>query len=469
MSRKRTLQTRARTPSGTQKPDGLYWHPDVHRQFGEELFFFLIQTKPFDEHEAFGGLKAVMTEFGVSAFCAYQLFGDFDILVRVWLPLGQYATFVERLVAQVKRLHSINRFHVTSIRDIWRFPASLSDEAKANLAFLSGETIQKVEHRTDADTFEDFRRKNLITVVEDFGRSSPAAVKAFIALSEPEGHSLVKGKKVLEEIASLIERRFSFQQPTIYEGVGFSWILIKLVAPGFYDIGQLVHELSERFGADGVSTRTFLVGAKNYREGECISRRAIESREGDASVRLLIPSLYTASKLALKTKDEIERFVRVNILNKELEAQDKLALQGFLNAVIKDNYIEAYTAIFPSFVQAEQELRALLIEQAKTLEGNIMGLVRRIDPSEQYIKSPRTMTLSYVLRGCQVIADALARPTDDLQRLWTLKCFDSIGNYRNRVMHGAEFDCGTEWAGYAEAVVNLSILKKYIVTLLKPI
>jgi hypothetical protein len=72
--------------SSPQLPEYL-WHHRVHEELGEHLHFWRLAFAPvYPRDSALAGLKEALSRCRVKSVAVYELFGPFDVLVRVWLP-----------------------------------------------------------------------------------------------------------------------------------------------------------------------------------------------------------------------------------------------------------------------------------------------------------------------------------------------------------------------------------------------
>ena len=92
--------------SGTRH-HGFVWHPAVHHYFGEKLHYLLVQFSQYlpsrlrpdsEQHESTRDrLHRLLEDVGAYGHCIYEVFGDADILVRVWLDLARHEALYNRL------------------------------------------------------------------------------------------------------------------------------------------------------------------------------------------------------------------------------------------------------------------------------------------------------------------------------------------------------------------------------------
>ena len=147
-------------PSKGKKP--IVWHPLVHQRFAEELYFFLLSAKPFYEKNIFEDLDELMNDFGVEGYCAYRIFGQYDILLRVWLPSARGPQFLDKATERIGNLQAITPFHVTSLRDRWRFKDDDFTLTLSHLSSLTAQEVKMVQDGKDPKTKEKLIQASLL-------------------------------------------------------------------------------------------------------------------------------------------------------------------------------------------------------------------------------------------------------------------------------------------------------------------
>lgn len=72
-------------------PGPLQWHFELHRRWGGCTLHFWLMRLPamYERKTFFDKLEAYVVDSGAGAYATYELSGEFDILLRVWLPQTQ--------------------------------------------------------------------------------------------------------------------------------------------------------------------------------------------------------------------------------------------------------------------------------------------------------------------------------------------------------------------------------------------
>ncbi len=130
-------------------PEGfLAWHPKVHEHFGERLFFFLLAIKSHRDAtirekliELFKSCD-VPTEPESEGFYSYSLLGDFDYLLRVWLPPEKDVLFM-KTARSLLHPEIILQFSVQEVVMDWRFDHAPADADIDDLDFAQITYLQQ--------------------------------------------------------------------------------------------------------------------------------------------------------------------------------------------------------------------------------------------------------------------------------------------------------------------------------------
>jgi len=479
---------RTRKPSAHSNAEGVWvWNSAVHEKFGEALYYFLVAVKPFERPEWDKEVRALMSRFGVSKFCSYQLFGSFDALLRLWLPPSESGRFKTE-AAKIANVRSVLELHVrvSDKRLCW-----VADEAKAannkiegihaEVLHLAGDEILRAQAETGSQRpiCEELRRKGLI--FERKAELNVGQMKAFLSFSAPDATTNNKIKDmILERLEELLkEEEYEFSQPpTMMVGVGFCWVLVKVVARNYVALGKFVNVVNEKFGPYGMSSNTFLVfGDPPAIEGDSVSSLALGTSSGvNTTVAQFLPSLYDVDMLK-EAKGGFEDFVLTELIppfqdSPPDEAKGRDQLIEFLDAAVREDRDAAFLSLYPVVRAAESQLREPL--------GHVCGLVdypggvpALLDFLKQKKDKPPRSLKELTLRDSMQAGRELLRyalPSDPwVENGVSDKDFEKIAEVRNTVMHDKELNLRQDWRKYATLVLRLFDIRKNLLQRYKDI
>lgn len=269
---------------------GHIWHHRLHTALGENLCFYRLAFSPvYLRDSASAGIKTAFATHEVKSAAVYELFGPFDLLLRVWLPKEcPPAHLSQSLEAELKPhgLDMLDSFAVDYVARHWAFAKKKSSGEPSEQAVVEllrdTDKIRKLENNALGwKEAEELKGANLLALPE-FKKPAAPGIKFALAVS---GNSysvksngtrgglgvptLTKGdREDLEKlVTSVVADAKSIADRSLYAGEGFGHFLIlgRVAYKNFHDIhAKLVTQLGsapirERFG---VSTVTLVSGQR---------------------------------------------------------------------------------------------------------------------------------------------------------------------------------------------------------------
>ena len=121
----------------------LQWHPTVHEEVGQETlhYWFLTLSTSYEWSDLRSELVDLLQEHHVYSFALYELMGDCDVLLRVWLPRGTSGSFKVSLQKRLQnrfRLSDEVLYSVERVIRHWPF----ADEGRGEIVKIEGEAAQ---------------------------------------------------------------------------------------------------------------------------------------------------------------------------------------------------------------------------------------------------------------------------------------------------------------------------------------
>lgn len=437
----------------------LAWHPDVHRRFGERLFFFLLALKPY-RHQAFtDALHKLLDEFGVSVkknhegYCSYELLGDLDFLLRVWLPADQEVRFIEQAHARLPNLSKLIQLSVQSVVWDWRF---LKPPAEKDVESLAPSTVIAQQSAQRPEDCEDVTKLGLAKWVREAvpNENQPDPFKAFISLKPPDKFEETQLKWLREELVTLITESDKIDDCTFYVGIGFTWLLVKVVAGSFSSLSQLVSRIGTEFGAVGLSSSTYAVTVRRA-EGDSIAVRApSDGPEFGSEILKFIPALRGPCTAPKDVRVAVADFIRDTVLVADLKEDDKTPLRELLAAVLMDEEDAAIQPLFLPTINREREVRGRLLHLVQAHDGKLDWLIRFSKDVKQEFKTPDTIALGFALLAANEKLKELAPGAVGNSSI-SEEEIKRVTKVRNMLMHGARFHLAKDWQLLATHLLTL--------------
>ncbi|HEV2858929.1 MAG TPA: hypothetical protein VGW80_11070 [Solirubrobacterales bacterium] len=231
------------------------WHPELHWQAGERLFFVRLYFEP-----VYPDVQKVLLDrlerLEISSYHVYELVGAFDLMLRVWYP-GNVTDLIAGLdLPEVRRA---DYMEVRKIHEHW-VHAEGQPGPSPELTDLTSELVTRINqesHKVDGEDLRNYVRAGLIAPV-----SEQQGVKFFIAVMASIGNSAsinftdvlvdhVSG--ILDDAADIVEGR------SIYAGDGFARLLLMGRFPGhaYFDfMERVILQLNNKYMRQLFSART---------------------------------------------------------------------------------------------------------------------------------------------------------------------------------------------------------------------
>ena len=248
---------------------------------GESLYFWRLAFSPvYVRDSALAGLKAALARCKVRSVALYELFGPFDMLVRVWLPKDCKADEFQRALGEELKPHGLDMFEPFAVEYVvrhWAFSGKRVAEPDAQsiheLLRGSARVRDLDDHLVAVPTYKKKERPgikfaiivtgNSATASKEIARASGLKIESPLLVGEERHRFEERVTKVVADAKSIGDR-------SLYAGNGFGHFVILGRTPNknFHDIhSKLVTQLGaaplrEQFS---VSTVTLISGQRGLR------------------------------------------------------------------------------------------------------------------------------------------------------------------------------------------------------------
>ena len=445
----------------------LVWHPLVHRRFSEELHYFLISTTMYSSTFK-DQLRRILSDIGATGFCMYEIFGNYDILLRVWLTNASRPKFVQ-YAEDSQDIAGIEEFMVQGFNVLWHESGNtVTAPSEDDLRNLSPDVVQKAQlGQLPRSKINSLLSRNLL-----LSRNiafSKEEYKFFVLMSYPAGVP-VRDFEITEYLRQFIGRQEAFEKISAYWGIGFTRYLIKAVSRNFYDISRFVLALISEFRLMKIQTNTIVVADKEPHESDNITfPRSIAAGER-LTVESLVPELYDQTDINLLEQDLLE--------SKILECKDAFTndddgiLHDTFRLIISKNAEELATRLQMYLSGFERFLR-------DSFTSYTVALCRDASSSEA-VSPDKVMRNAYKSRGVSESKKASLGEWIELYRCvltatvsdesnWVAehnRILKTATTWRNRFAHADYGDIVCNWNELIDFISEFIPVKKQIVALM---
>ncbi len=261
----------------------LLWHQKVHEHFNENLYYFVLRFKGYQRQYRDNIQEASISQ-GIVGICIYEVFGDFDILIRVWLTPSMLLAFTKILDS----IASLSYYQVMNVKRIshWGFMTEPKLEFLYNATGdLDLDVVQRDIREGNYNSIKAYADAHLAIIRE---KENENGVKFYSALHFGESGVITKRQedeiyKSLIEIQEEILNKKSDEIPLIqnlsfYFGDGFAHVLAKGNTSNFVVARKfVVEQIIRRLRTLLPEVTTYAICDEEPYESDDVSRDALET------------------------------------------------------------------------------------------------------------------------------------------------------------------------------------------------
>lgn len=178
-------ESRATSEEAQGWPGAPLWHNELHRLWGQcTLEFWLLRFREwYERDDAFQTMVNLMEEVGIGAYTAYELSGEFDVLLRAWIPAGEVNGFAERL-KDTFPLKGTRKFTVEEVIRHWPWIGTESfvpkscdpDELRKLISLAEVESANRVSDHAHTGTSPEPTESDVEALERLMGRNALADI-----------------------------------------------------------------------------------------------------------------------------------------------------------------------------------------------------------------------------------------------------------------------------------------------------
>jgi hypothetical protein len=399
----------------------------------------------------------------ISSFCIYEVFGYYDVLVRMWATSRRRNRFVQVLESNKHLIEDAREFQASSgILYLWAERQGLPD------AEVTKHASEIIALRKSIEDKEDLKMESIdhlmsLGLIHKLPEREAPYIKVYIALSRTS--RTVGERREAEVVREAIEgAKDLLEDVSIYSGIGFANYLIKAVVSEFSKIDgittKLLAPLLQRFQ---LRPMTLIIANNDAPQSD-----AIDS-EGESSLSLYHLELMLGTDSAglinkLSTQEKESLASIFNEFKTLLGTPFGTVFEGLLMARLKeDPYLLNEKLVI--ILRIESLLRRFLLDLYKNKLGDEWFIKVKKAAELSGIASDKNPAKNYTLHDFLVVTDKLVANgimsrsdvEDVLGEGWKTKV-DQVKNIRNEIAHGEGFHTEyvkEEWEKIARSVCNV--------------
>jgi len=418
--------------NGRGRQEGLVYHELLHQRFGETLHFFLLSIKNYSS-PTLARLESDIRNLGISGFCLYELYGPFDVLLRVWLNSGtkrQLDTYLGR-----EEFRNSAPFQVLS-QDHWRWAGLLESSRKEAVEIVDtvepGMLLRAQEG--DQEALNSLRRMKIAARVETSSEDKFKFFTMVIPTDIPSRATLGDARTLL--INSFASSDLHLSECSIYTGHGFAWAIVKgrVKIEGYYAFRDFVIGLVDHLAVYDFRVFTFMVTRWDTYECDYVSPSSIAlARPVDPLITAWIPEL-DAARIEEELRLQICAFIIQRQYLRRLTSSERDLIHELLVAKLQDSQQRYVQPLATWFIGVEARLRA-----------SFEPLVEAVGLSEESVKSFREVIRSQGEESALgslfrlyslVLEESGLEAAEDFHSPAFNEASKAVVTLRNDVMHG---------------------------------
>jgi len=349
------------------------WQPGVHTRFGEKLYFYLLRLKsPLRGDEVESRIRRLLDAADIAHACEYAIYGDWDVLIRVWLSPSWKKQFLAALNKAGDTIN-VRDFEANELRYLWTGDTSDllagSSEMEAKIAERLDDVQAVAEEDEDVDPAVMERLFDAGLLLPRSRDEGTDPVKFYICLKI---YTDLKREVEVARVLEALDRAGLSSRASLYSGIGsFADHLIRCVACTYSEVMTLNAALSNGLQDLDMRPMTLLVANGEAHESDNINDTALLTTRDDVVVALLELNergLALLAGLAPAQRDALHTLVEGVYRASEGDMELRRSLRDLLRASLKNDFRKVRDAL--GFTM---DFEWFLIEYLKRAWGGVYG------------------------------------------------------------------------------------------------
>ena len=414
------------------------WHPEVHTLFGERLHYYLLTVRPYNAEDFRKKVDSFRTKEAVGGFCYYEVFGTFDIVLRVWVPANRDEDkFIEKLREYIPEIDRAVPFRITNMPTYWCRDEDLQGYNASMLNRVTVERVREIQNGQNSGDVEQFKKCKLLAEV----KPSHDVIKFFVALSNPQPVARHIEERFQRELTEIIT---NYSNPpanqllrvSTYFGYGFAWALIKAETPvsNYFLVGKIIDELNKKLYAFSFFTTTYLATGTTYFEMDDISNSSLAAAHGvNLKVARLLPEFYN-TEMPDDLRNAIVHWIQDHDQIDKLKDGQRALISRALSGVVSNGEKVVLGALQDFFVDQERFMRAnwQRFLESRLGPNKIADVLRAV-----HIEKGVSSKMFALGELCNICAEVIRQASKGGEETELSSGWQEVANLRNQVAHGA--------------------------------
>ena len=289
--------------AGDIHAERLVWHPLIHEQlYNENCYYFLLRLR--DPIELVSQLQRLVLQAQIISSCIYVIYGNYDVLVRLWATHEKRNRFVSVLSQRQTIIDEVQEFQAKQIDYVWVDDAHLPLEPSRLSAYKSkiDRLCRQVLNQAPMDNTVLDELIN-VGLVHRLPQSPKPSIKFYIALQRQAG--LMEPRIESAFVRQVVRSPFNdINNISLYTGLGFATYLIKAVTHDYYTIYSWISHLQDQLSQLQLRPLTMVIANQDAPESDHVD---VEWSEFGTSLLAISAALGPESNAAISKLDHAGR------------------------------------------------------------------------------------------------------------------------------------------------------------------
>ena len=243
----------------------LHWHSQAHRVWGKErLYFWRLRFRPtYPIADIRRELQQLFCDARVGSYMVYEVFGEADLLIRLWLPSTLSASDFSELLYERLRdfdLDNEDNLEVDGILRHWVWGEGdpvLPTDSRMDTSPPSDEEILAINGgRPPYELVRRLRGERLVTDV----KPSDGIKFAMIVTTPVKELSRDERRQAQRRLKEIIDEATHIEERSLYHGHGLgAFVILGRVKHRDFDTirDELAEPVARELGAEWIGARTY--------------------------------------------------------------------------------------------------------------------------------------------------------------------------------------------------------------------
>lgn len=455
------------------------WSPQAHRLYGERLYYVAIRLVNSDTETA-SRIVERLNEFQPGGVCAYFIFGEYDLLLRIW-ALPDIFDQIRDLLFDDSTILASPEFEAVEIEhhafrdESGSLPNYPKTQAVSDILSVDPSLVRRIQDANGdlkklkkLPDFSRLRTANVVRIISP-NNNTQTGIKFYVLLSFSQYSILARSdfediRIALRKVTPVVKSNSKDSTDNVWDAslyfnqrADLAQAVIKAVASDVSAIMPFVGRILVPLQPYKPRSTTFLIGESVVYESDLISPGAVRNYRSYTAPSFVadnFPELAKAEKFVsarVSTNDyaEILRFIeqweteisealKNDVLLFDAERSFADVLQAiFISALSKDGTI-AVEVVTPWLAKLEREMRSNFVFYLAGLYGvtgkHLGDVVKRFSPDS--IENRRNSTESFSTFGAWIAAYVNAGKESEDKDQFPKSPYTAFAQFRNDMMHG---------------------------------